>query len=96
MCDTSRHDQSTVLRTKIRLHPLSIQSAPKKECGYQTQANEMRADLSRFAFWPYRSDKADSFDIRMVAYSVNCRDRTVHDIQHAIERAYSNAPSESS
>ena len=63
-----RYQQSMVLRTKIRLHPLSIQSAPKKECGYQTQANEMRADLSSSAFRPCHSDKVDGFDIWMVAY----------------------------
>ena len=38
------------------------------------------------------SDKADSFDIGMVAYPIHCRDRTVYDIQHAIRQAYSNAP----
>ena len=29
-------------------------------------------------------DKADSFNIGMVAYPINCRDCTVHNIQHTI------------
>ena len=41
------------------------------------------------------SDKADSFDIGMVAYPIHCRDRAMHHIQHAIGQAYSNAALES-
>ena len=42
------------------------------------------------------ANKADSFDIGMVTYPVDCRNRTVHDIQHTIGQACPDAPSDSS
>ena len=42
------------------------------------------------------SNKADGFDIGMVAYPVDCRDRSVHDIQHTIGQTCPDAPSDSS
>jgi hypothetical protein len=98
VCVTIRHNDGMILCTKIRLHTLSVQNAPKRMHTYETQetlVNNGNLPLVDMPSGLITPDKANGLDIGVVAYPINGRDRAVHNIQHAVGQACSDTSSES-